>query len=256
MIGAIAGDIIGSVYEFAPIKTPDFPLFSPNSDFTDDSVLTVAIADVLLNGGDLVDTLKEYTKKYPGRGYGGSYHHWAHSDERNPYHSWGNGSAMRTSPIGFFFNERNEVLDAARKYAAVTHDHPHGINGAQAVALSIFLARNGANKAEIRQEITSLFNYDLSMSITVIRPSYCFDVSCQGSVPQSIVTFLESTDFEDAIRLAVSLGGDTDTMACISGGIAEAFYQDIPKFIIEESRKRLPAELLSVVDSFYTHLSS
>ena len=132
MIGAIAGDIIGSVYEFAPIKTPDFPLFSPNSDFTDDSVLTVAIADVLLNGGDLVDTLKEYTKKYPGRGYGGSYHHWAHSDERNPYHSWGNGSAMRTSPIGFFFNERNEVLDAARKYAAVTHDHPHGINGAQA----------------------------------------------------------------------------------------------------------------------------
>jgi ADP-ribosylglycohydrolase len=255
MMGAIAGDIIGSVYEFAPIKTPDFPLFSPNSDFTDDSVLTIAIADVLLNGGDLVDTLKRYTRNYQGRGYGGSYYNWAHSDERSPYRSWGNGSAMRTSPIGFYFNERREVLDAAREYAAVTHNHPHGIDGAQAVALSIFLARNGAKKTEIRREITTLFNYDLSMSIADIRPVYFFDVSCQGSVPQSIIAFLESTSVEDAIRLAVSLGGDADTMACIAGGIAEAFYKEVPDLIIDEIRQRLPPELLTVIDSFYAHIS-
>ena len=256
MIGAIAGDIIGSEYEFAPIKTTDFPLFSSNSEFTDDTVLTIAVADVLLNGGDIVDTLKRYTQDYPDRGYGGSYYHWAHSDKRCPYQSWGNGSAMRTSPIGFFFNERKEVLEAAREYAAVTHNHPHGISGAQAVALSIFLARNGAKKEEIRREITTLFDYNLSMSISDIRPSYHFDVSCQGSVPQSIIAFLESTNVEDAIRLAVSLGGDADTMACITGGIAEAFYGDVPEYIITESRQRLPDKLLSVIDAFYAHISN
>jgi len=255
VIGAIAGDIIGSVYEFAPIKKMDFPLFSHNSDYTDDTVLTIAIADVLLNDGEIVNTLKRYTLDYPGRGYGGSYYRWAHSDDRDPYHSWGNGSAMRTSQIGFFFNDRNEVLEAARKYAAVTHNHPHGIIGAQAVALSIFLARNGAKKAEIRQEITTLFDYDLSMSIADIRPSYQFDESCQGSVPQSIIAFLESTCVEDAIRLAISLGGDADTMACIAGGIAEAFYQGVPEHLIKESRQRLPSEFLSIIDAFYARIS-
>jgi len=255
MLGAIAGDIIGSVYEFAPKKSVNFPLFSPASTFTDDTVLTVAIADALLNDKEVFNTLKDYTQNYPNRGYGGSFLRWALSDSKEPYNSWGNGSAMRTSAIGFFFNERTEVLDAARKYAAITHDHPQGIRGAQAVSMAIFLARNGAEKDRIRKEISRLFSYDLSRPLSEIRPSYQFDVSCQGSVPQAITAFLESSDLEEAIRLAVSLGGDADTIACIAGGIAEAFYGKVPDGIIKETRKRLPKQFLKIIDTFYTYLN-
>ena len=251
MLGAVAGDIIGSPYEFAPNKNLDFPLFSPHSTFTDDTILTIAVADTLLHDLDLIDTLKKYTRKYPDRGYGGSYIRWAHSDSRDPYNSWGNGSAMRTSPIGFLYERESDVLKAARVCAQVTHNHPEGVRGAQAVSLCIFLAQNGAVKNDIRNEISKWFYYDLSKTIDEIRPKYFFDVSCQGSVPQSIIAFLESKDYEDSIRLAVSLGGDADTMACITGGISEAFYGQVPKDIVLETRKRLPDEFLQIIDQFY-----
>ncbi|MCD6356105.1 MAG: ADP-ribosylglycohydrolase family protein [Anaerolineaceae bacterium] len=251
MLGAIAGDIIGSPYEFAPYKKEDFPLFGPYSSFTDDSVLTIAIADVLLHGLNLIDTLKKYTKKYPHRGYGRSYKRWAFSDSREPYNSWGNGSAMRTSPVGFFYNTESEVLKAAKECAQVTHNHPFGIQGAQATSLAIYLARNGAEKDDIRREIERLFNYKLDASISEIRPLYCFDVSCQGSVPQSIIAFLESKNYEDALRKSISLGGDADTMACITGAIAEAFYGKVPENIISETRNRLPEDFLNIIDEFY-----
>ena len=254
MIGAIAGDIIGSVYEFAPIKHTAFPLFSNQSHFTDDTVLTVAIADLLLHGGDIIDTLKKYWRDFPEQGYGRSFTRWAASESREPYHSWGNGSAMRTSPVGFFFTNEKDVLDAAKSYASVTHNHPHGIRGAQAVSLCIFMANQGATKNEIREQISRRFNYDLSHSIENIRPDYGFDVSCQGSVPQSIIAFLESTGVENAIRLAVSLGGDADTMACIAGGIAEAYYGYLPENIVREVRKRIPAQFRSVIDAFYASI--
>ena len=251
MLGAIAGDTIGSPYEFAPIKSVDFPLFCMHSTFTDDTVLTIAIADVLLHDLDIIDTLKEYSRKYPDAGYGGSYQRWISSDCREPYNSWGNGSSMRTSPIGFFYNKVSDVLKAARMCAQVTHNHPEGVRGAQATSLCIFLARHGVSKSDIQKEISKWFNYDLSKTINEIRPKYYFDVSCQGSVPQSIIAFLESDDYEDAVRKAVSLGGDADTMACITGGIAEAFYGPIPENITLETRKRLPDEFLKIIDEFY-----
>jgi ADP-ribosylglycohydrolase len=254
MLGAIAGDIIGSPYEFAPYKDVDFPLFRADSQFTDDTVLTVAVADTLLNDLDLIDTLKNYTKKYPNRGYGGSFSRWAAADARAPYNSWGNGSAMRTSTIGYWFKDKMDVLNNARIFAEVTHNHPHGIRGAQAVSLCVFMARNGASKEDIRREISRWFSYDLTATVDEIRPGYQFDVSCQGSVPQAIIAFLESTDFEHAVRLAVSLGGDADTMACIAGGIAEAFYGGVPAPIALETRERLPEEFLSVLDAFYARV--
>ena len=254
MLGAIAGDIIGSVYEFAPIKSTEFPLFSLSSTFTDDTVLTVAIADALIYEKDICSTLKEYTKNFPDRGYGRSFFTWAMSDSKAPYNSWGNGSAMRTSPIGFFFKEEKQILEYANRFASVTHNHLHGISGAQAVSLAIFLARNGSGKKEIRRTITSKFDYDLSKSLSDIRPSYQFDVSCQGSIPQAILAFLESSDVENAIRLAISLGGDADTMAAIAGAIAEAFYGGVPDHIAKQTRQRLPKAFLSVIDDFYTRI--
>lgn len=251
MLGAIAGDTIGSPFEFAPKKNVDFPLFCTHSTFTDDTVLTIAIADILLHDLDIIDTLKEYSRKYPDAGYGGSYQRWIFSDSREPYNSWGNGSAMRTSPIGFFYNKVSDVLKAARMCAQVTHNHPEGVRGAQATSLCIFLARHGVTKNNIRKEISKWFSYDLSKTIKEIRPKYIFDVSCQGSVPQSIIAFLESDDYEDAIRKVVSLGGDADTMACITGGIAEAFYGPIPENIALETRKRLPDDFLKIIDEFY-----
>jgi len=251
MLGAIAGDTIGSPFEFAPKKNVDFPLFCTHSTFTDDTVLTIAIADILLHDLDIIDTLKEYSRKYPDAGYGGSYQRWIFSDSREPYNSWGNGSAMRTSPIGFFYNKVSDVLKAARMCAQVTHNHPEGVRGAQATSLCIFLARHGVTKNNIRKEISKWFSYDLSKTIKEIRPKYIFDVSCQGSVPQSIIAFLESDDYEDAVRKVVSLGGDADTMACITGGIAEAFYGPIPENIALETRKRLPDDFLKIIDEFY-----
>ncbi len=250
MLGAIAGDIIGSVYEHDPIKTTDFPLFDHYSRFTDDTVLTIAVAYAILEKTDYATSLKYFGRKYPDAGYGMFFYRWMFASHCEPYNSWGNGSAMRVSPVGFAFNSIEEVLDEAEKSAAVTHNHPEGIIGAQATALAIFLARTGSSKTEIKQEISTRFFYDLDRTLDEIRPYYSFDVSCQGTVPEAIIAFLESTDFEDAIRKAISLGGDSDTLACITGGIAQAFYNSIPQMIIKEVYERLPIEFQSILDEF------
>lgn len=250
MIGAIAGDIIGSVFERHPIKTTSFPLFSKSSRFTDDTVLSLAVADAILNKIDYATALKSYGRKYPNAGYGMSFYSWMQSPETKPYNSWGNGSAMRVSPVGFAFDSTEDVLREAERTAIVTHNHPEGIKGAQATALAIFLARQGASKEEIRKQIGYRFSYDLDRSLDEIRPSYFFDVSCQRSVPESIIAFLESKDFEDAVRLAISLGGDSDTMGCIAGGIAHAYYGKIPLKISDQVKLRLPQEFMLIVDQF------
>ena len=248
MIGAIAGDMIGSPYERYPMKDPDFSIRVAG--FTDDSVLTVAVASAILTGTDYADAIKTFAQRHPHAGYGGTFRKWMWSWENKPYNSWGNGSAMRVSPVGFAFDTLDEVLDQAKHSAEVTHNHPEGIKGAQATALSILLARQGADKKTIRSEIVNYFGYDLHRTIEEIRPSYSFDVSCQGSVPESIIAFLDSNDYETAVRNAVSLGGDADTMACIAGGIAQAFYEKIPEAIVEEVLQKLTPDLRQVVDEF------
>lgn len=250
MIGAIAGDIIGSMHEWAPTKTTAFPLFTPASRFTDDTVMTVATADAILSGTPYQDAYRRFGRRYPDAGYGGMFSEWLRAAEPRPYNSWGNGSAMRVSPVGFAFDSVNTVLREAERSAAVTHDHPEGIRGAQATALAVYLGRSGSTKDEIREELTDRFGYDLRRRIDAIRPAYTFDVSCQGSVPEAIIAFLESVDVEDAIRLAVSLGGDADTQAAIAGGIAEAYYGEMPSSIVEPVRARLSADLLEIVDAF------
>ncbi len=250
MLGAIAGDVIGSVYEADPVKTTEFPLFGTTSRFTDDTVLTVAIAQAILAGTGYADELKAFARRYPDAGYGAMFYQWMWAAQGEPYNSWGNGAAMRVSPIGFAFDSIDEVLVQAQKSAAVTHDHIEGIKGAQATALAVFLARSGESKDEIRSRIGARFGYDLQRTLADIRPQYRFDVSCQGSVPESIIAFLEAENFEHAIRNAVSLGGDSDTMACIAGGIAQAFFGEVPHAISGEVRKRLPSEFLQVIDEF------
>ncbi|KPJ84178.1 MAG: hypothetical protein AMS17_16565 [Spirochaetes bacterium DG_61] len=250
MIGAIIGDVIGSVYEHNPVKTTDFPLFSRGSTYTDDTVLTVAIADSLLHGRGYAETLKEYGRRYPAAGYGQSFLAWIFSHRSEPYGSWGNGSAMRASPIGFCFSDIDGVLQEAKRSAEVTHNHPEGIKGAQATAAAIFLARTGNEKKQIQEYIQRFIGYDLSGTVNRIRLWYGFDVSCQGTVPPALICFLESSDYEDAIRKAISLGGDSDTLACITGGIAEAFYKEIPPTISRRVEELLPEELLVVVREF------
>ncbi len=250
MLGAIAGDIIGSVYEWYGIKTTEFPLFQQECDFTDDTVMTIATAHSILNDVDYAQSYRMFGRRYPNRGYGGYFRIWLATDEAGPYNSWGNGSAMRVSPVGFAFDTTKEVLQQAKKSAEVTHNHPEGIKGAQATALAIYLARNQNSRENIQKEISDRFGYDLKRTITEIRPHYRFDVSCRGTVPEAIMAFLESQNFEHAIRLAISLGGDSDTLACITGGIAQAYYGKIPNHIITEVRNILPAELLEIVDNF------
>jgi ADP-ribosylglycohydrolase len=250
MLGAIAGDIIGSVFENQPIKTTDFPLFSPLSRFTDDTVLTIAVAHSILTGLDYTSSLKKFGRKYPRAGYGGTFYQWLHSDVSEPYNSWGNGSAMRVSPVGFAFESIEEVMIEAGKSAAATHNHPEGIKGAQATALAIYLARTGETMNRIKDEISGRFGYDLNRKLDEIRPGYFFDVSCQGTVPESIIAFLESENYEDAVRKGISLGGDSDTIACITGGIAQAFYGDIPVEIQENTECRLPDEFLEIINEF------
>jgi ADP-ribosylglycohydrolase len=250
MLGAIAGDVIGSVHEFVETKTKDFPLFANESRFTDDTVLTIAVADCLLTGSHYVDRFHRYTLAYPDRGYGLRFWHWVQSGARDPYNSWGNGAAMRVSPIGFAFDTLDEVLAEAKRSAEVTHNHPEGIRGAQATAAAILLARQGESKSRIRTAIQDRFDYDLSGTIDSIRPTYSFNESCQDTVPQAIVAFLDSEDYEDAIRLAVSLGGDADTLACIAGGIAEAFYGGVPEDIAERALSMLENELREIVLRF------
>ncbi|MBN1930685.1 MAG: ADP-ribosylglycohydrolase family protein [Desulfobacterales bacterium] len=250
MIGAIAGDIIGSVYEHSPIKTKKFTLFDPQCYFTDDTVLTVAVADAILTGSPYVDSIRTIGRRYPGAGYGGTFYHWLLSEDSGPYNSWGNGSAMRVSPVGFAFSTEDEVLQNARMTAEITHNHPEGIKGAQATALAIFLARTGHGKELIRDRIREMFGYDLSRSVDDIRPSYSFDVSCQGTVPEAIIAFLDSNSYEDAIRNAISLGGDSDTLACITGGIAEAFYGGVPDEIKARVEEILTPDLWEVTKAF------
>ena len=251
MIGAIAGDIIGSLYEGFPIKTKDFPLFSPSSTFTDDTVLTTAVAEAILTGRSYSSCLREIGRQYPHAGYGGSFMGWLLSDTPRPYNSWGNGSAMRVSPIGFAFNSKDEVIEQARMTAEITHNHPEGIKGAQATALAVFLARQGADKDEIRTQIKDRFSYNLDRTVEEIRGVYSFDVSCQGTVPEAIISFLDSDSYEDTIRNAVSLGGDSDTLACIAGGIAEAYYGPIPEDIYKKVKEILPEDFMDIVNNFY-----
>jgi len=256
MIGSVIGDIVGSVYEANGIKTKDFPLFSDWGRFTDDTVLSIAVADALVDSSEHLDRRQHYIDRYhdwfalyPDAGFGQTFFEWARLRDRYPYNSWGNGSAMRVGPIGWAFDTLEETLAEARLSATVTHNHPEGIRGAEAVAGAIFAARNGADCIAIRDLVEIRFGYDLGASLDEIRPRYRFDVSCQGSVPQSIICCLESDGFEDAIRNAVSLGGDSDTMACIAGSIAEAIY-GVPDDLRERALTYLDSRLIGVIEEF------
>jgi len=250
LLGAVSGDMIGSVYEFSRQKKYDFPLFMRSSEITDDSVLTLAVADAILHQRSYLDSIREYARAYPNSGYGGFFRTWMYSDNPKPYNSFGNGSAMRVSAVGWAFDTVEEVLSEAEQSAAVTHNHPEGIKGAQATALSVFLARKGESREKIKLEVVSRFGYKLDQTLDEIRPSYKFNETCQETVPQAIIAFLESEGFEDAIRKAISLGGDADTLAAITGSIAEAYYGGVPEEIVEEVQKRVPARLWNVIEEF------
>ena len=259
MIGAIMGDMIGAPYEFdRGNKTKDFPLFSQESEFTDDSVMTIAVAEALMDTigksddevrAALTASMRKWGKRYPDAGYGGMFYRWLHIRHPKPYGSFGNGSAMRVSSAGWLFDTLEETRHMARLTAEVTHNHPEGIKGAEAAASAIFMARTGCSKEEIKGYIVAEFGYDLSRTCDEIRPEYYHVETCQKTVPEAITSFLEGTDFEDVIRTAVSLGGDCDTLTCIAGGMAEAFY-GVPDNLAEECRKRLPADMLAVLDRF------
>jgi ADP-ribosylglycohydrolase len=251
MIGAIAGDIIGSLYESAPIKTEDFKLFHQFSRFTDDTVMTIAVAESILLQVSYAENMQNWGRRYPDAGYGISFYHWLFEKYPKPYNSWGNGAAMKVSPIGFAFNSIEDVKAEAERSVIASHDHPEGIKGAKAVASAVYFARNFRDKVKIKDLIEYEYGYNLDRKIQDIRDDYVFDASCQGSVPEAIIAFLDSTSYEDAVRKAVSLGGDSDTQACIAGGIAEAYYGGVPVEIEKEARKRLPDEMLKVVDDFY-----
>ncbi len=250
MLGAIAGDIFGAAYEHHPFKRDDFDLFIEPRYFTDDTVLTVATADALMGDGDYAAAYRSWGRLYPNRGYGTWFHKWLGDPNRGPYNSYGNGSAMRVSPIGWAFDTVDEVLAEAERSAAVTHDHPEGIKGAQATAVAVHLARIGATKKEIRHEISARFAYDLDRTVETIRPDYRFEVSCQRSVPEALIAFLDADDFEHTIRLAISLGGDADSQAAIAGGVAEAFFGGVPGRIEAEVGFLLDEQLGQVVDRF------
>lgn len=250
MLGAIAGDIIGSAFENAPVKTKEFCLLSTNSSYTDDTVLTLAVADVLLAQGDHANAFRVFYRKFPDRGYGEGFQRWVASTGAAPCYSHGNGSAMRVSPIGWFFPTLPEVLDEARRCAVVTHNHVEGIRGAQAVAASVFLARHDWSKSTLKTYIATTFNYDLDRTLDGIRPAYSFTGGCDDTVPEAIIAFLESRSYEDAVRNAVSLGGDSDTMACIAGAIAEAYYQVIEPPIHDAILRMLPEDLVRLTLRF------
>ncbi|MDR3088711.1 MAG: ADP-ribosylglycohydrolase family protein [Desulfobulbaceae bacterium] len=264
MLGAIIGDICGSIYESHNQVTAEpetINLIREQCFFTDDSVLTMAVANKILGGyGDYGESILQWARSCPRAGYGGEFRRWFHSENPQPYNSFGNGSAMRVSPVGWAFSSLDETLAEAEQSAACTHNHPEGVKGAQATAAAIWLARHGQSKAEIRRFITANFAYDLERSCDSIRPDYRFDVTCQGTVPEAIIAFLESKDFTQAIQLAISLGGDSDTLACITGGIAEAFYGGVPQDLQEFAwqkiaagerwHRRPPGEMRHIVGSF------
>jgi ADP-ribosylglycohydrolase len=250
LLGAALGDIIGSRFEWDNYKGSDFELLHPACKFTDDSVLTFALAEALLRDQPYGAALHRYGRAYQGRGYGGNFRRWLASDDPQPYRSYGNGSAMRVSPMGWAFDTLEATLEAARDSALPSHGHPEGIKGAQAVAAAIFLARNGSAKAEISTYLSETFGYELDRSLDDIRPDYRFDVTCQGSVPQAIRAFLESHDYESSIRLAISIGGDSDTIACITGSIAFAAYGHIAPELIAFAGGILDDHLLGIAQEF------
>ena len=250
MLGAIVGDVIGAPYEWNNVKWMDFELFTPLSTFTDDTVLTLATANSILTDVCYESSYRRLGEIHPGRGYGGRFLQWLNNPQMGPYNSWGNGSAMRVSPVGWAFDTEKQVMTEARRSAEVTHDHPEGVKGAQATALAVFMARSGASMNDIRKEMSTTFGYDMDRTLDKIRPSYEFDVSCQGTVPEAMIAFLESNDFEDAIRKAVSLGGDSDTLTCITGSVAHAFYGKIPAGIVGQVKGRLSRDLVVIMDRF------
>jgi len=252
MLGAIAGDIVGSPYEGRPIKTKRFPLFGDGSSFTDDTVCTLAIADALMSGGDFAASLRAFARRFPDAGYGSRFGAWFRSDQAGPYNSLGNGSAMRVSPVAHVARSRAEVLSLAERTARVTHNHPAGVAGAQATALAIWLARQGETPDAIRTAITDGFGYDLSTPVDRLRASFGYDVTCAGTVPPALTCALEARDFEDALRNAVSLGGDADTLACIAGGLAEALF-GVPRVIARQALGYLPEDLRATLRRFDRH---
>ena len=265
MYGAILGDIIGSPYEFdMGSKSKDFPLFSLKSKYTDDTVMTIAVASAFLKiPEDATDEairwevarhMQSFGQRYPYAGYGGMFRQWLRAKEPQPYGSYGNGSAMRVSSVAWLYNDLETVRKMARLSADVTHNHPEGIKGAEATAAAIFLARTGSTKAEIKAYIEGQFGYDLSRTCDQIRPGYHHVESCQETVPEAITAFLEGESFEDVIRTAVSLGGDCDTLTCIAGAIAEGFY-GIPEDLKQECRNRLPKQLLDILQQFDSFLN-
>lgn len=250
MLGAIAGDIIGSVHEGSRPKAKDFPLFTPRSRFTDDTVLTVAVANAIRADCEFGPTMRHWGRRYPRVGYGRWFHSWLFSDSAEPYNSFGNGSAMRVAPIGWAFDSLEAVLSQAAKSAEVTHNHPEGIKGAQAVAAAVFAARTGQSKDRIAAMLSDRFGYECTTNLKTLQERSRFDVTCQGTVPAAAGAFLHSTDLEDAVRNAVSFGGDTDTLACIAGAMAEAFYDGVPTAIQAEVLPRLDRAVLDEVVAF------
>lgn len=266
MYGAILGDIIGSPFEFdRGDKTKDFKLFSRRSHFTDDSVMTLAVCEALLKVGQdvtvkeiedaVISSMQSWGRRYPHAGYGGYFRRWLTARHPEPYNSYGNGSAMRVSAAGWLYDSLEKTRTVAKATANVTHNHPEGIKGAEATASAIFMARNGSSKEEIKKYIENEFHYDLHRTLNEIRPGYHMDETCQKTVPEAIIAFLEAKDFEDAIRNAVSLGGDTDTLGAITGSIAEAYY-GIPEWLITECRKRINRDMRIVLDDFNDVLSN
>lgn len=265
MYGALLGDMIGAPYEFNRnnIKTKDFEMFNRKVRFTDDSVMTVAIADAILHTDKdaaeeefkdaFVNSMQKWGRRYPEAGYGGRFRKWLVSDDPQPYGSYGNGSAMRVSPVGWYYDSLERTMEVARWSAEVTHNHPDAVLGAEVTAAAIFLARTGASKDEIRFYAEQMLGEDLSMTCDEVRPWYTFDVSCLGTVPYSMIAFLEGKDFEDVIRTAVSLGGDCDTLTCIAGGIAEAFY-GVPEEFVKECEKRIPGDMKEILKSFISEI--
>ncbi len=251
MFGAIVGDIAGSTYERCNLKFEWCPIFAHGSQFTDDTVLTLATADHLIFGGSYGEAYRRYGRNYPNAGYGASFRQWMYSENPKPYDSWGNGSAMRASPIGWVAADLDWALDEAKRSAEVTHNHPNGIKGAQAVAAAVFLARKGESKDSIRKFIAERFSYNLNRTVEQIRPGYLFEVNSEWSVPEAIIAFLDSSDFETAIRKAISIGGDSDTIACIAGSIAHAFYGRIPVWMIDYCMGVLDDAQKSIISDFW-----
>ena len=254
MLGAIIGDIVGSIYEFQNTKSMDFDLITPWSNFTDDSVMTLAVAKWLVEDEThtihyLIYCMQELGNRYPKAGYGGNFSAWIREDEPQPYNSWGNGAGMRVSPVGLYAKTLDEALALAALTASVSHNHPEGVKGAQAIATSVFLCKEGKSKQEIKEYVEKTFDFNLNRQIADIRPTYDFDVSCQGSVPEAIIAFLEGNSFEEVIRLAISLGGDSDTIGAMAGAIAACCYE-IPQYISDKCNAILTEDLREIQNEF------